>query len=1426
MGNRAIEQRALKEKSVSEKKNKVVKVTPLKVEQEESTEKTEIIKTPSTPSEDKAFQRTIRYVKKSGDIQKEHDDAGDKLIEVENSSRLKVSEQQKNNNQKAHQKIIEKKSAKKDINKHKFTAQGFKDILRENLKTIEGKLPHSEGSAKNFKKNKPLEILKNNVSKKIKKGKEKMVGPLETEAQKKNIEKVDGAEKVTREDAPKDIPEVIVGIAPKPINRNDATPKPKHKSEISMEKESRSLDDMMEESNVSESQLANSNEPEFLEALDSKNQAQTEAKQAPLTYRINENNRLIKAKNYAAFSGKQGLNAMFKSRSESFEKVHSRQTSSQVKNITKKKEINKRFETIYTLTKDAVTTRLNSITTDVDKFFEEQGKIGKAKKTFEKNVENKLNDIYGWSTLDDKLISYIVGRDINANEIDKVFVSEKKLFITKLNSAFDEIAILITTGLTDAITLIDTGKILTDILYNGLSIEEKKLADDSLEIFNDRYESLKDTVSAKEKELARSLAKRYKQTVDGLKETFDKIKEKVSAGWIEGAINAIKSVIKTIKKLRKLISSLLSEIKAFLPIIMNDPIGFAKKLFAGIGKGIERFKENIKKHLLGGFVKWLTGAMGDMKITIPDNLFSLKGIFSLVMQILGLGWDYLREKSVKLLGEPVVKAMEKGLEMFKTLRTKGVAGIWEYLKDQFNDLKKTIIDEIQSMLITQVLIAGVKWLVSLLVPGGGFIKAIMSIKDLIVFFVESAVMLIPSLISSIKALALGNVKGIAKVIEKGLGLLIVLVINLFAKLIGLGGLAKKVMKIIERIRKRIDKAIDKLIYKAKKAFKGLLKKGKGKGKEKAKRKSKKGKIDKTLGEKLTFLAGKERHKLWITNIGNKIKIMVASENPGPVEKRLQDWTVKLSSLNEEDQLRAKKHIAGARALTKTTMGEAKEELLITKVILKDREVTSAEAKKESKAEKETIVQEKKLKIHLLGLFRIFGYDPPDLLVKYKTEINRLIFKDDIILLYKKLDEKSLKTIQDWRGFVTLLNTKKLHDIVFTKNHKFDTELRGKNIAKKALKNIQTDKEKKKLWIKYQQDNKNKTEEDFIVDRIQYIRKNIRNSLQNYMLTRNRSTLIEILEMYFIKSLGKQGASEHLEYKPVIKKIKKEKNKFIIGYGYDDVQEKNKKSFEVSFDFSKIDDEKSSETTQTTQGKNLTLKKEGTRGKTESSGKLINKSLLYKQFLKDKEKTFNINDSEEELKKKVDVISDEKALNQHFKKKAEAKGLKTLDSNLFDSAHLVADWFSGSGYKDALNLTVTSAEYNRQTMGDAEKNIATKIKNVEKESIFDLTVAAKWDILQDKEIMKDVNALSILKQLNQNSKIQNTDNKELALQATKELSRVLLEKQDPRRVLSVKYDTTIKVPNEKKLEDKKIGCDIWMSSYFDFDKKKECEYNGK
>lgn len=81
--------------------------------------------------------------------------------------------------------------------------------------------------------------------------------------------------------------------------------------------------------------------------------------------------------------------------------------------------------------------------------------------------------------------------------------------------------------------------------------------------------------------------------------------------------------------------------------------------------------------------------------------------------------------------------------------------------------------------------------------------------------------------------------------------------------------------------------------------------------------------------------------------------------------------------------------------------------------------------------------------------------------------------------------------------------------------------------------------------------------------------------------------------------------------------------------------------------------------QTFAGKNLALKLKGTRGVVVSSGKLAQKDYAIE----------------------------------------------------LNSAHGIADWFMGSGYRKALNLILTSKEFNQETMKKAETQLQQQIVGI-------------------------------------------------------------------------------------------------------------------
>lgn len=827
-----------------------------------------IPKAPTKPEDDPAFQAQIDATEKAKEEKSQHPEPDTKVNEQKEAGHASPAAQTVKNNQQAHAASMESTS-EQEKKREPFTPASFKKLLEKNLDDLENQLPRNSEEAQEFRDEKPIDGIKENISGQVTAESDKLAGPMKQEADKPAPD----SGQPTLEATP--LPVADAGAPPKPLDAKASIPKPKTSQEISMEKESQSLDDYMSENEVTDEQLAKSNEPKFTGALDEKNKAQTEAKLAPTKYRKKEQTQLGAAQKTATSTSKEGLDQMQAAKLLSENTVLTNQTTNKTNDKTEQEKIYAEFETIYNETKQKVTESLEKLSEDVDKKFSEEAES--AQKTFEKNVEDGLGEIYGWTVIDD----WIFGEDTEA--IDRLFRSEKRKFVSTMNTVLDDISVIIADGLNGALDAIEEGKKKSKEKFDSLDESQKKLAEDAYNDFNDQYADLEDSVYEKQEELAADLAQSYKENVDVLQEKFDEIKEKVSAGWIGAALNALAGVIKTILKIKDLLLNLLAAAVSAIGAIISDPIGFLSNLISGVKQGFVDFGNNIKKHMIKGLIEWLTGSLGNVGITMPDNLFSLSGIFSLVAQMLGLTWDYFRSKAVKLLGEPVVEGMEKAVEVFQIVKKDGVTGLWEYIKDQFTNLKEMVMDAIRDMVITKVIEAGIKWIMGLLSPAGAFVKAAMMIIDIVKFFVERAAQifeLVTAFINSIKALAAGNVKAVAKGIETALAKALPVLISFLAALVGITGLTGKIQKIIKKVRKKIDKAINKIIKKARKAFRKLLKKGKAKVK-----KGVKGLLQWWKKKKKFKAKDGKSHTLYYKGRGKSAKMMVAS-TPTVVEVML------------------------------------------------------------------------------------------------------------------------------------------------------------------------------------------------------------------------------------------------------------------------------------------------------------------------------------------------------------------------------------------------------------------------------------------------------------------------------------------------------------------------------------------------------------
>ena len=772
---------------------------------------------PASPDSDPGFQAVVAKAKGVANQEKQHEPATAETEEAQNAA---VSPGNEIESQAQNRQLLDTEQQPTGS----FNAEAFKAALMERIEAV---IPDNQEDAEEFGDNNELESVREDVSSQVSEEQQQAANPIQEgmEAQ----PDTGGIE--ARSSTPMEAPET--GTATTNIGAEQAVPNPRPESQVSAPLEANvgEIDQQMQENNITQEQLANANEPQFNAALEARNEIATHASQAPSNYRQQELQTLNQAQSEAQATSETHLTQMHGDRTQLLTQVGGSQNQTQTQDEQERTKIANKINEIYQQSKADVETVLSGLDEEVTSKFDAGARVAKQK--FETHVKTEMSaweekrygkwyDVTGY---DERLSDAWHGLPPEVNEF---FVDGKKLYLDEMDVTLTDIANLVAERLNEAKQKITEGRQKVEEYVASLPTSLQQIGQQAAQEIQTKFDELEDTVNSKQDELIDSLAQRYSESLQEVNTRIEQMQSE-NRGLKDKALDAIGGVIETILKLKEMLTSVLSKVADTVTNIIQDPIGFLGNLISGIKQGFENFVGNIWEHLQGGLIGWLTGSLGSMGIQLPDDIFSLSGIFDLVTQILGLTWDYVRGKAVKLFGEPVVAAMEEAVEIFQILQSDGLAGVWEYLKDQFSNLKEMVIDQIKEMVITQVITAGVKWIIGLLNPASAFVKAAMAIYDIIMFFVNrgsQVLELVNSVVDAVGAIASGAVGGAAKLVENALAKSIPVVIGFLASLLGIGDLAQKVQDIVGNIRERVDKAIDKVLLKAKGLFKG--KKGKDK----------------------------------------------------------------------------------------------------------------------------------------------------------------------------------------------------------------------------------------------------------------------------------------------------------------------------------------------------------------------------------------------------------------------------------------------------------------------------------------------------------------------------------------------------------------------------------------------------------------------
>lgn len=283
----------------------------------------------------------------------------------------------------------------------------------------------------------------------------------------------------------------------------------------------------------------------------------------------------------------------------------------------------------------------------------------------------------------------------------------------------------------------------------------------------------------------------------------------------------------------RLVVQILAKASRAIGEILSNPIGFLINTLRAMRAGFGLFFDKIGGHLLHGVTGWLLGQLCEAGIKPPQD-FSLRSIFSFLLDTLGITADKIFKRLAEKVGQDVVDKIRKVLSL--------ASGVWQFVKVLVNEGPAGLVRELQERLsglwdtalqgiigwVTETIIQRVTVkLLSMLDPSGimAVINAMIAIYKAIESFVKYLVemlRIISTVLDGVIDLAHGAIDTAAAYLETALGSAMPIAIGFLANQLGLGKLSANLREMLVKAREAIDKAIDWLIDRALQAGRALL----------------------------------------------------------------------------------------------------------------------------------------------------------------------------------------------------------------------------------------------------------------------------------------------------------------------------------------------------------------------------------------------------------------------------------------------------------------------------------------------------------------------------------------------------------------------------------------------------------------------------
>jgi hypothetical protein len=730
--------------------------------------------------------------------------------------------------------------------------------------------------------------VKDIIGAKVAAGKEAAAGDIDTKA-KKAPDLSTAVEKPVTKAKPLQIAE------PSGIKASAAMPAPAPTEQLDLRNGPAQIDHEMAEAGITEEQLAESNEPEFIAALDAKKAGEEHAAKAPGEVRTAEAAILNEAALHSAAAEKNAVGGARGAIGGAVAKVGGQKEATKSKDELKRKEVADGIHSIFDTTKKEVDEILGGLGKKVDEELFTPGEAA-IREAFTYDWNLRLDDYK------DRRYSGVWGKgrwlrdEVKGlpSEANKLYAKSRAMYEHQMHKLVLRIAQIVGVELKKATSRIEQGRRDVATYVGSQKGALAKFGQEAATDIADRFDDLDASVKGTYDDLADSLAKKYAESRNAVDEEL-KAAHKADEGLIDKGVDRVRSVIRTADQLKDLVLTVLKKIASVIDDIIHHPIRFLETFFSAVKGGITRFANKIGEHLQKGLMDWLLGHVDAEGPEIPKS-FDVPSMLKLVLSVLHITrttlWDLLGAK----VGKKAAAVLLESSAIVQKLMAEGPAGLWEKIhekfSEQFGDFKDMVLNQIEHLVEQKIVQGGIAILLPMLSPVTALIKACQMIYDVVMFFFEKGTEIaefFETVVDVAGDCARGVTGGLVEKIEDCLARLLPFVIGFLASIAHVGDIGGKVASIIDRVSKPMHKAVGSVVDtvvnltapiwkpvkrgfdKAKVLYAGKAKAGKAWIKEKATA------VAGFFSVKEFFSVEGERHSLYST--GASGRLMVASKKP-------------------------------------------------------------------------------------------------------------------------------------------------------------------------------------------------------------------------------------------------------------------------------------------------------------------------------------------------------------------------------------------------------------------------------------------------------------------------------------------------------------------------------------------------------------------